>query len=252
MHGSARTHTIPPSPDLRSVTRFPIRTRLRSPQTSPSPSTRTAESKPLSDAQIHKSGSLLKSPQNTLLLPVEHSLEHRRKSSTLLLIREEKMRRTLRRSCSACAKSKHSCDLRTPRCSRCVRRQVQCLYANEPLSAPDPPGSPGYHDSGATTPSEGSGALTGYRFGALDPFESYPQTRLPREHVQRLIHSCTYVSHALPLVAAVAHGCSPPQDRFPVLPPRPQCVYEPLPCVMVAACAGRPRALPRLAADGVS
>ncbi|KAF3480343.1 uncharacterized protein GIQ15_05690 [Arthroderma uncinatum] len=28
-----------------------------------------------------------------------------------------------------------------------------------------------------------------YMFGSLDPFESYPQTRLPREHVQRLIHS---------------------------------------------------------------
>ncbi|CAI4212073.1 unnamed protein product [Parascedosporium putredinis] len=33
------------------------------------------------------------------------------------------------------------------------------------------------------------GSLTNYRFGSLDPFESYPPTRLPREHVQRLIHS---------------------------------------------------------------
>ncbi|KAK1585042.1 uncharacterized protein LY79DRAFT_690743 [Colletotrichum navitas] len=36
---------------------------------------------------------------------------------------------------------------------------------------------------------DGSGALTNYRFGSLDPFDSYPQTRLPREQVQRLIHS---------------------------------------------------------------
>ncbi|EAW12050.1 Zn(II)2Cys6 transcription factor domain-containing protein [Aspergillus clavatus NRRL 1] len=45
------------------------------------------------------------------------------------------MRQTLRRSCAACAKAKHSCDLRTPRCSRCLKRQVPCLYANEPLTA---------------------------------------------------------------------------------------------------------------------
>ncbi|SPO00304.1 uncharacterized protein DNG_03149 [Cephalotrichum gorgonifer] len=75
------------------------------------------------------------------------------------------MRQTLRRSCSACARSKHSCDLRTPRCSRCIKRKVECLYANEPLTAAVP-----------AAPDR-------------DPFESYPQTRLPREHVQRLIHS---------------------------------------------------------------
>ncbi|PLB49120.1 hypothetical protein P170DRAFT_357447 [Aspergillus steynii IBT 23096] len=97
------------------------------------------------------------------------------------------MRQTLRRSCAACAKAKHSCDLRTPRCSRCVKRQVQCIYANEPLSAP--PAAPGRGDGGSLGPVEGLGALTTYRFGSLDPFDSYPQTRLPRERVQRLIHS---------------------------------------------------------------
>lgn len=160
------------------------------------------------------------------------------------------MRQTLRRSCAACAKSKHSCDLRTPRCSRCVKRQVQCLYANEPLSAPDPPG---YHDTGAATPPGGCSALTGYRFGALDPFESYPQTRLPREHVQRLIHSCTYTSRVYSFLAnAVSYRVSPPQDRLPVLSPRPQRAYKSLSGVLVAPRAGGSCALPRLAADGVS
>lgn len=96
------------------------------------------------------------------------------------------MRQTLRRSCAACAKSKHSCDLRIPRCSRCIKRQVQCVYANEPWTAP---AAPGRDDGGSLTPLEGPGTLTSYRFGSLDPFDSYPQTRLPRERVQRLIHS---------------------------------------------------------------
>ncbi|KAK2001002.1 hypothetical protein LX36DRAFT_602190, partial [Colletotrichum falcatum] len=116
------------------------------------------------------------------------------------------MRQTLRRSCAACARSKHGCDLRTPRCSRCVKRKVPCVYANEPLTAaPASSGSAAPGDGGAASASaspppppsssssgagrDGSGALTNYRFGSLDPFDSYPQTRLPREQVQRLIHS---------------------------------------------------------------
>ncbi|KAL2826146.1 hypothetical protein BDW59DRAFT_145566 [Aspergillus cavernicola] len=92
---------------------------------------------------------------------------------------------TLRRSCAACAKYKHSCDLRTPRCSRCIKRKVPCVYANEPLTAPPPRPK----DNSSLHPFDGLGTLTGYRFGSLDPFESYPPTRLPRGHVQRLIHS---------------------------------------------------------------
>ncbi|RAK73781.1 Zn(II)2Cys6 transcription factor [Aspergillus fijiensis CBS 313.89] len=91
------------------------------------------------------------------------------------------MSRTLRRSCTACYKYKHSCDLRTPRCSRCIKRNVPCVYANQPLTAPE--------DSGSTIAPNYSTALTSYRFPGLDPFDSYPQTRLPRERVQRLIHS---------------------------------------------------------------
>ncbi|KAH6876524.1 hypothetical protein B0T10DRAFT_196909 [Thelonectria olida] len=97
------------------------------------------------------------------------------------------MRQTLRRSCAACAKSKHSCDLRTPRCSRCIKRKVLCVYANEPLTAP--PAAPARENGALSRSLNGSGTLTDTRFTSLDPFESYPQTRLPREHVQRLIHS---------------------------------------------------------------
>ncbi|KAF9895350.1 hypothetical protein FE257_000254 [Aspergillus nanangensis] len=94
------------------------------------------------------------------------------------------MRQTLRRSCAACAKSKHSCDLRIPSCSRCIKRNVSCLYANEPLAAPS---ARPEHGAVITSP-EALTTLTAYRIGSLDPFESYPQTRLPRVHVQRLIH----------------------------------------------------------------
>ncbi|KAJ5783411.1 transcriptional regulator family: Fungal Specific TF [Penicillium psychrosexuale] len=96
------------------------------------------------------------------------------------------MRQSLRRSCDACAKSKSSCDLRTPRCSRCVKRQVECAYANEPSTGP---ATSGWQNGTSTSALDGSGTLTNYRFGSLDPFDSYPQTRLPREHVQRLIYS---------------------------------------------------------------
>ncbi|KAA8644403.1 hypothetical protein EYZ11_002784 [Aspergillus tanneri] len=95
--------------------------------------------------------------------------------------------RTLRRSCAACAKSKHSCDLQTPRCSRCIKRKVLCVYANEPLTAL--PAAPRPEDGASMRSLDGSSALSSYRFGSLDPFDSYPQTRLPRERVQRLIHS---------------------------------------------------------------
>ncbi|KZN85617.1 hypothetical protein EN45_098070 [Penicillium chrysogenum] len=95
------------------------------------------------------------------------------------------MRQSLRRSCAACARSKSSCDLRTPRCSRCIKRQVECAYANEPSTGP---ATSGWQNGASTSPLDESGTLTNYRFGSLDPFDSYPQTRLPREHVQRLIY----------------------------------------------------------------
>ncbi|KAL4789069.1 hypothetical protein BDV19DRAFT_374664 [Aspergillus venezuelensis] len=94
------------------------------------------------------------------------------------------MRPSLRRSCDVCTKFKLRCDLRTPRCSRCVKRNVQCVYANQPLTAP-------LHVShdGSIAPLDERQSLSTYGFGSLDPFDSYPPTRLPRQHVQRLIHS---------------------------------------------------------------
>lgn len=117
------------------------------------------------------------------------------------------MRTTLRRSCNACAKAKHSCDLGTPKCSRCVKRKVTCTYANEPLSSsssssssePSVRGrsvdksetkrpSSKSHDSDAYHHS--SMALSTPVNASFDPFDSYPATRLPRVHVQRLIQHC--------------------------------------------------------------
>ncbi|KAG9736486.1 hypothetical protein KCU73_g10233, partial [Aureobasidium melanogenum] len=94
------------------------------------------------------------------------------------------MRRTLRRSCAACARSKYSCDRRTPTCSRCIKRRIQCEYANEPLTAP-----PTTLRSDAAPSSIVLLLPDTSRFSSLDPFDSYPQTRLDRQHVQRLIHS---------------------------------------------------------------
>ncbi|KAJ5504417.1 hypothetical protein N7463_007291 [Penicillium fimorum] len=76
------------------------------------------------------------------------------------------MRQSLRRSCAACAKSKSSCDLRTPRCSRCIKRQVECAYANEPSTGS---ATPGWQNGESTNPLSGYGTLTNYRFGSLDP-----------------------------------------------------------------------------------
>jgi hypothetical protein len=126
------------------------------------------------------------------------------------------MRTTLRRSCAACAKAKHSCDLQTPKCSRCLKRGVGCVYANEPFTA------------GVAKIGDGRGAWVGsgdasgrvssvlglrsssrsiemevkplrlsnapafsVNIGApIDPFDSFPSTCVPRPRVQNLIHLC--------------------------------------------------------------
>ncbi|KAK5796570.1 hypothetical protein VI817_005855 [Penicillium citrinum] len=100
------------------------------------------------------------------------------------------MRQTLRRSCAACAKLKHSCDLKLPRCSRCIKRKVLCVYANEPLAAPVPAES---NRTLAIGPRMEEGCLSRYNVGSFDPFDSYPPTRLPREQVQRLIYSYSFI-----------------------------------------------------------
>ncbi|KAK7967511.1 uncharacterized protein PG986_001788 [Apiospora aurea] len=121
------------------------------------------------------------------------------------------MRRTLRRSCEACAKSKLSCDLRTPQCSRCLKRKATCSYTNEPLSSPPDGQSPESlqdsptrsHDWAVThevpvqavrnespeSPiSEQLIVSLPTSITSLDPFDTFPRTRLPRQHVQRLIY----------------------------------------------------------------
>jgi hypothetical protein len=74
------------------------------------------------------------------------------------------------------------------RAALAVLSAVQCFYANEPLTAA-PPATPGWGVGRLTRSLLGSGALIGYRFGPIDPFHSYPHTRLPQKHVERLIHS---------------------------------------------------------------
>ncbi|KAH9222402.1 hypothetical protein DL95DRAFT_173440 [Leptodontidium sp. 2 PMI_412] len=98
------------------------------------------------------------------------------------------MRRTLRRSCAACAKAKHKCDLHTPRCSRCTLRKVQCVYANEPLSSPGPSKSnTALRESSGVPPSNLSTVSVTIGSSSFDPFDSYPPTSLPRSRVQSLI-----------------------------------------------------------------
>lgn len=115
------------------------------------------------------------------------------------------MRATLRRSCDACAKAKHGCDLRTPRCSRCIKRKTNCVYTNEPLtSSPETSGNStlAVRDNekvssltlrerrSAPAHSESSAWVLNTTDASFDPFDSYPPTRLPRVHVQRLIYHC--------------------------------------------------------------
>ncbi|KAL1796763.1 hypothetical protein ACET3X_005303 [Alternaria dauci] len=98
------------------------------------------------------------------------------------------MRRTLRRSCDACARSKLSCDLRTPQCSRCLKRKTSCVYANEPLTL-SPPETTNSHNEGVVQKESLSSPVLWIDPGsqAFDPFDAYPTTRLPRARVQQLI-----------------------------------------------------------------
>ncbi|KNG45392.1 c6 zinc finger domain-containing protein [Stemphylium lycopersici] len=107
------------------------------------------------------------------------------------------MRRTLRRSCEACAKSKLSCDLRTPQCSRCIKRKItNCVYANEPLTlSPTEQSAIATLNHGPSTFKESAQSavspptlLGGSLSQAFDPFDVYPRTRLPRARVQQLIN----------------------------------------------------------------
>ncbi|KAH7359605.1 hypothetical protein BKA66DRAFT_427048 [Pyrenochaeta sp. MPI-SDFR-AT-0127] len=105
------------------------------------------------------------------------------------------MRKTLRRSCDACAKSKLSCDLRSPQCSRCIKRKTACVYANQPLTSPPLQSTAVATQSSPNNAEDATvmhltSSMTNVRSPgnqSFDPFDSYPRTRLPRAHVQRLI-----------------------------------------------------------------
>lgn len=161
------------------------------------------------------------------------------------------MRQTLRRSCAACAKLKHSCDLKLPRCSRCIKRKVLCVYANEPLAAPVPAES---NRTLAIGPRMEEGCLSRYNVGSFDPFDSYPPTRLPREQVQRLIYSCMYyifIWKKIPWIGRLIHS-SPSQNSLSVLSAWSRANFKSIPHLVVATCSRRPCLIPCLITDSMS
>jgi hypothetical protein len=116
------------------------------------------------------------------------------------------MRKTLRRSCDLCAKSKLRCDLLLPQCTRCTKRsplKLICVYANTPLSSSltddittiSTNASPGSDDAIVKVSQSPEMSLSELGSGTFDPFESYPQIRLPRWQVQRLMQHCMFLFH---------------------------------------------------------
>lgn len=177
------------------------------------------------------------------------------------------MRATLRRSCDACARAKHSCDLRTPRCSRCLKRNCPCIYANEPLTSSSITGSlsstradaashqhaveepPVHVAADIRTPTSLSGPMVLAR-GNIDPFDSYPQTRLPRARVQRLIHHCMPRPVCPPSLCSLPS--SPFRNRLPVVSLGPQPGIESFSGLLVAKGAGGASLIPCVVADCMS
>ena len=112
------------------------------------------------------------------------------------------MRKTLRRSCDACARSKLRCDLLTPQCSRCRKTARGCVYANEPLSSPltddiiEYPAKTSPEPIVVATRSLATSSISIHNPGiqSFDPFQTYPQTRLPPVQVERLIQHCEWNS----------------------------------------------------------
>lgn len=130
-------------------------------------------------------------------------------SKQCFLVIHVTMRQTLRRSCDACARSKLRCDLQLPQCSRCQKRspsKLICVYANAPLSSSlvvEGTETSGrqtlVHDTAVGNASpRGAILLMDPGAAAFDPFDSHPQTRLPRVYVQRLIHHCKFMASTYP------------------------------------------------------
>lgn len=161
------------------------------------------------------------------------------------------MRKTLRRSCAACAKAKHGCDLRTPKCSRCLKRNSDCIYANEPLTSTKasigdigngfhaPQGSKSRtaavlsgRSGGRVSPelSDLSPSLDAHLF---DPFYSFPSTKLPPLRVQGLMQHCKRTSRGEfwsdeLTISSLVKNC------ISVLSIRSESIFKPFRHVMVA------------------
>lgn len=180
------------------------------------------------------------------------------------------MRTSLRRSCNACAKAKHRCDLQIPQCSRCMKRQSRCLYTNEPATSRPHDASPGTsgikelalkNDSDFSAVTGKNNRATPIRFESLvrlenpsneylDPFSVYPTTRLARTHVQRLIHHCKTFSITIKDIETRAS--SPIKYRLPILPSGLACRFKSIPSLMVALGPSRSGPLPRLAPNSIA
>ena len=128
---------------------------------------------------------------------------------------------TLRRSCTGCAKAKLRCDLSTPQCQRCEKRNRRCEYANEPLTS----GAAGRELIQTSNPHKATpesalllngsvpevypnvpGICTSFDAHLFDPFDSYPTTSLSRLRVQGLMQHCMYSNNGfieLSLTSAV-------------------------------------------------
>lgn len=161
------------------------------------------------------------------------------------------MRKTLRRSCAACAKAKHGCDLRTPKCSRCLKRSSDCIYANEPLTSTKVPigdiGS-GFHAPQGSKPRTGS-VLSGRSGGSVlpdlsdlspsldahlfDPFYSFPPTKLPRLRVQGLMQHCKRTVRGVFWFGELTTS-SLVQNCISVLSIRSESIFKPFRHVLVA------------------
>lgn len=163
------------------------------------------------------------------------------------------MRKTLRRSCDACAKSKLACDLRTPRCSRCAKRDSPCVYANQPLSA-SPTDSTTVPLSKASPTDEDASVVmfNNPAVQSFDPFDTYPQTRLPRPHVQRLIQHCKLCEAQKRHLRVFLTADSSLSHRIPILSIGSRHHVKSIRRVLVAPCSCRSGTLPCVTSNSIA
>lgn len=165
---------------------------------------------------------------------------------------------TLRRSCDACAKSKLSCDLRTPQCSRCAKKHTTCVYANQPLTSSRPSNVALFHEtfhevSGASETSTQSSLLL-LRSLTLLWTPSIPILgRSSHEHMNS--GSSSTVGHRILPTSSLERShqltptSSPIQNCIPILSPRSRCIFESLHCILVASGPLRSSSLSCISSD---